>query len=379
MPVGLEPCALVRRVYVVRGAVDFPDVVPAGLRLRPPGPPAHAARPALARFTAADGSATELASSLPHGRRRRRPPRRASACGRPGRLVRPAAGRLRGAAGRTTPSRVPRAEPRQFWRRWVSRSNYDGRWREMVSGRPSRSSCAPTSPPARWSPRPPRACPRRSAAGATGTTATPGCATRRSPSSRFQRLGFYDEADAFNGWLEQRCRETDPDDRSCRSSTPSTAAATSPSSSWPTSRATAARRPVRIGNGAHNQLQLDVYGELMDAVYLSNKYGADHLGAVEQPAPPRRLAGRQLAAARRGHLGSARRRRDFVYSRLMCWVAFDRAMRHAGQRGLPARHAAWRAVPRRDLRGDHAPRAGARSARPSCSTTAATSSTPATC
>jgi GH15 family glucan-1,4-alpha-glucosidase len=32
-------------------------------------------------------------------------------------------------------------------------------------------------------------------------------------------------------------------------------------------------RPVRIGNGAYNQLQLDIYGEMMDAVYLANKYG----------------------------------------------------------------------------------------------------------
>ena len=66
--------------------------------------------------------------------------------------------------------------------------------------------------------------------------------------------------------------------------------------------------PVRIGNAAADQRQLDIYGELIDSVYLYNKYGAADLPRdVGQRAPDRRLAVRALGPGRRGHLGDARR------------------------------------------------------------------------
>ena len=66
--------------------------------------------------------------------------------------------------------------------------------------------------------------------------------------------------------------------------------------------------PVRIGNGAATQLQLDIYGELMDSVYLCNKYGLPiyHDGWMRADPHPR-VADRPLGPARRGHLGDARR------------------------------------------------------------------------
>jgi GH15 family glucan-1,4-alpha-glucosidase len=106
-------------------------------------------------------------------------------------------------------------------------------------------------------------------------------------------------------------------------------------------------KPVRIGNDAFKQVQLDVYGELMDAVYLSNKYGmptnydawvvcrrnidwlCDHW---QQPDEG-------IWEVRGG-------RRHFVYSKLMCWVAFDRALRLADKRSFPADRIRW--LPIRD-------------------------------
>ena len=100
---------------------------------------------------------------------------------------------------------------------------------------------------------------------------------------------------------------------------------------------------MRIGNGAHSQLQLDVYGELMDAVYLSNKNQPiswelwhNLRRVLDWLAENWQQPDEGIWEVRGG-------RRDFVYSRLMCWVAFERAMRMQAQRGLPGDTGKWRA------------------------------------
>ena len=89
-------------------------------------------------------------------------------------------------------------------------------------------------------------------------------------------------------------------------------------------------RPVRIGNGAWNQRQLDVYGELLDAAEKLR----DYLGKIDAPTRGflARLADVAQARWRESDQGIWEIRgepRDFVYSKLMCWVALDRAVRLA--------------------------------------------------
>ena len=100
--------------------------------------------------------------------------------------------------------------------------------------------------------------------------------------------------------------------------------------------------PVRIGNGAADQLQLDIYGELVDSVYLYNKYGTpiSHDAWMDLYAH-RRLGLGELGPAGRGIWETRGGRQHFTYSRLMCWVAVERAIRVARQRGLPADLVAW--------------------------------------
>jgi GH15 family glucan-1,4-alpha-glucosidase len=104
-------------------------------------------------------------------------------------------------------------------------------------------------------------------------------------------------------------------------------------------------RPVRVGNGAYRQRQLDIYGELLDGFYLFNKY-AQPTGydawvmvtrVVDWVCDHWRQKDKGIWEERGGP-------QHFVYSKLMCWVAIDRALRIAEDRSLPADWRRWRAV-----------------------------------
>jgi len=100
--------------------------------------------------------------------------------------------------------------------------------------------------------------------------------------------------------------------------------------------------PVRVGNGAWRQRQLDVYGELMDSIYLYNKHGTPisydlwtHLRRlINWVCDNWRSADEGIWETRGG-------RRHFVYSKLMCWVALDRGLRLAEKRSFPADRQRW--------------------------------------
>jgi GH15 family glucan-1,4-alpha-glucosidase len=99
---------------------------------------------------------------------------------------------------------------------------------------------------------------------------------------------------------------------------------------------------VRIGNGAYDQLQLDIYGELMDSVYLYNKYGSQI--SSELWSELRRLINWISDNWRREDEGiweTRGGRRHFVYSKLMSWVAIDRGLRLADKRSFPADWEKW--------------------------------------
>jgi GH15 family glucan-1,4-alpha-glucosidase len=104
-------------------------------------------------------------------------------------------------------------------------------------------------------------------------------------------------------------------------------------------------KPVRIGNAAHNQLQLDIFGEVMDALHQARQGGLGH-----------HEAGWDLERALLDHLETIwtqpdegiwevrGERRHFTYSKVMAWVAFDRAIKSAEAHKLPGPVAHWRAV-----------------------------------
>ncbi|MDA8218665.1 MAG: glycoside hydrolase family 15 protein [Dehalococcoidales bacterium] len=124
-------------------------------------------------------------------------------------------------------------------------------------------------------------------------------------------------------------------------------------------------RPVRLGNAAAKQLQLDIYGELLNAadIHFRRAIPGSEPGSVTEAPPKRRVPKTEWTLLRRLVEQAASRwqepdngiwemraeRRPFVYSRLMCWVALDRGIELAGEFGLPAPVEEWKKT-REDIR-----------------------------
>jgi GH15 family glucan-1,4-alpha-glucosidase len=228
-----------------------------------------------------------------------------------------------------------------YWRRWLSQCRYTGRWRETVQ----RSALtlklltyAPTG-----------------AIVAAPTTSLPeALGGERNWDYRYTwirdaaftvyallRLGFSKEAGRFMQWLEARCHDLN---RDCslqvlygidgRRITQEDVL-----THWEGYRRSS---PVRIGNGAASQRQLDMYGALMDAAYLYNKHGSPI--SYDSWMGLMRLLDYVCANWDQPDEGIWEMRggqKQFVYSKVMCWVALDRGIRLADKRGFPADRAKW--------------------------------------
>ena len=231
-----------------------------------------------------------------------------------------------------------------YWRHWLGQCTYRGRWRETVY----RSALAlklltfkPTG-----------------AIVAAATTSLPeDLGGERNWDYRYTwmrdaaftlygllRIGFTEEAREFMHWLEARCHELDPDG-SLQVMYGLDGRHELTEETLDHLDGYMGSKPVRIGNGAYNQLQLDIYGELMDSVYLYNKYGSPI--SYDLWIHLRRLINWVCDNWQRKDEGIWEVRggqQHFVYSKLMCWVAVDRALRLADKRSFPADWEHWLAV-----------------------------------
>ena len=160
----------------------------------------------------------------------------------------------------------------------------------------------------------------------------------------FMRLGYVDEANAFYRWVGDRARDSAADG-ALQIMYGLDGRKELEERELPHLRGCGGAAPVRIGNAAFRQMQLDIYGELLDAGYLANKYG----GGFPQQGwlQVTRVVDYVCAHWRRPDQGIWEVRgeaRCWLHSRLMCWVALDRALRLAAKRSLPAPTARWQAV-----------------------------------
>ncbi len=159
----------------------------------------------------------------------------------------------------------------------------------------------------------------------------------------FMELGYLDEATAFTGWLQQRVEECNHDDqqplRPLYDIDGNDDLDEIELDHW---AGYANSRPVRIGNAAAEQLQLDIYGEIIDSLYLADKHGAGL--SLDAWASITQLADWVCANWDQPDDGFWEVRNgphEFTASRLLCWVALERAIRMARFRGRPADIERW--------------------------------------
>lgn len=233
-----------------------------------------------------------------------------------------------------------------FWRGWLKQSTYTGRWRETVNRSAITLKLLTHEP--------------TGAVVAAPTTSLPEVVggdrnwdyryvwMRDAAFSLYAllRLGFTDEADAFVVWLSQRLGE-DADHGLGPLRVMYDIDGNVPQDEQTLDHLSGHRgsQPVRIGNAAVEQLQLDIYGELIDSIYLFNKYGAGI--SSDAWADVARVTDWVCANWDQPDAGMWEVRgglQAHTTSRLMCWVAIERTIRMARQRGLPGDISAWAAV-----------------------------------
>ena len=234
-------------------------------------------------------------------------------------------------------------ETMRYWRDWISHSRYRGRWREMIS----RSALAlklltflPTG-----------------AIAAAPTTSLPeAIGGPRNWDYRYtwvrdaaftvyslMRLGYTEEAGAFALFMQARAKEEETEGGPINVLYGLDGRHDSVEETLDHLDGYRGSKPVRIGNAAVGHLQLDIYGELMDALYLYDKYGAalsyDMWVTIERMldwvAHHWRDADQSIWEVRGG-------KRQFTYSKMQCWVALDRGVRLARKRSFPTEGDQWR-------------------------------------
>jgi GH15 family glucan-1,4-alpha-glucosidase len=230
-----------------------------------------------------------------------------------------------------------------YWRLWLAQSRYRGRWREMVHRSALTLKLLTYQPTGAIVAAPTTSLPERVGGGRNWDYRYTWIRDAAFSLYGLLRLGFTEEAGAFMDWLTARFREgTDTTGDPLQTMYGIDGRRELPEETLDHLEGYRGSRPVRIGNAASKQLQLDIYGELVDSVYLYNKYGKpiyheawiDLTRIVEWVSENWDQADEGIWETRGGG-------KDFTFSRLMCWVAIERAVRMARQRGLPANLVGW--------------------------------------
>jgi len=228
-----------------------------------------------------------------------------------------------------------------YWHDWLSQCSYTGRWREMVYRSALVLKLMTFEPTGAIVAAPTCSLPESVGGGRNWDYRYTWIRDAAFTLYALLRIGFTSEAARFVGFLEARAHELG-DDGSLQVMYGIDGRHALEEVVLDHLDGYKGSRPVRIGNGAYRQLQLDIYGELMDSVYLYNKYGSQI--SYDLWRELRRMTDWLCDNWYRKDDGIWETRggsHHFVYSKIMCWVAFDRALRLAEKRSFPADWNRW--------------------------------------
>ncbi|MEM7553073.1 MAG: glycoside hydrolase family 15 protein [Cyanobacteria bacterium P01_A01_bin.84] len=229
----------------------------------------------------------------------------------------------------------------KYWRTWISQCNYRGRWRETVERSALVLKLLTYEPTGAIIAAPTSSLPEKMGGKLNWDYRYAWIRDAAFILYALLRIGFTQEAAKFIGWVESLCHEVEQsgplqivygiDGR-----------AEIKEEVLGHLEGYKGSSPVRIGNAAYQQLQLDIYGELMDAVYLFNKYGYpisyDLWTKLQQYLD---WVCDNWNRKDHGIWETRDEKQHFVYSKLMCWVALDRGLRLAQKRSFPANRERW--------------------------------------
>ncbi|NUT20579.1 MAG: glycoside hydrolase family 15 protein [Hamadaea sp.] len=263
------------------------------------------------------------------------------------------AGDVGGMILETMPDGPPRVVPpeeimalfeqtRDFWRSWIGRSQYRGRWREMVERSAMTLKLMTYAPTGALVAAPTAALPEQLGGERNWDYRFTWIRDASFSVYALLGLGFTDEAAAYMGWLNQRVQDSNSTGTPLQIMYRVDGSPDLDEEILDHLSGYRNSRPVRIGNGAAGQLQLDIYGEAMDSLFLADSHGltignsgwTNVRDLVDWLCDNWDQPDEGIWETRGG-------RQDFTYGRLMSWVAFDRAVRLARDKGRPADLARW--------------------------------------
>ncbi len=232
-------------------------------------------------------------------------------------------------------------ETLNFWRRWVGQSTYRGRWREEVNRSALMLKLLTYIPTGAIVAAPTFGLPEEVGGERNWDYRYTWIRDASFTLYALIRLGYTEEAGAFMNWIEARCAELEPDGslQIMYGIDGRHDLAEEQLSHFEGYRKSS---PVRVGNGACGQLQLDIYGELLDSIYLYDKYGqpisydlwTNIVRLLDWVCRNWNRSDDGIWEVRGGE-------QEFLFSRVMCWVALDRGARLALKRSFPAPLDRW--------------------------------------